>query len=886
MNRHPQCHLVVLALVLICTASIHAQTIATRLIPPGLTTDSRLGISSRSLAVGGGKVAVGAPYHGINGAVFIFDEKTGRYLYTLDQTVNQNVGLFGWSVAISRNRLIVGAPWTDSQLGFKAGAAFVYDLNTKREVMTIQGADYSGGNEWGYAVAMEGEMIVSGGPYAFDTGAVEIWKFGEAVRSDLVDTSGIPLAAGERFGQAVALRTGLLAVGAPRFAGQGSVYLFDAQTNVLVNTVTPHPSVVRTPLEDFGASLAFAQNRLVVGVPSAGNPVVGRVDSFGIVDPLSLGYFSEVTGYSNNAPVGSSVTGNDTAIYTGVPNLELRGAAIRIDADSNEVGFSPVGVGIGDSFGASVVMSGTSLFATAPGDDTVATNAGALWKVTPLARTYARSSIRYVTGQAMPGTGAATLASIRFAVAETPELVVGTLAGSAAVGEKSQAAWGYLPGAGLSLLARGGIPASPALRITGLSHATTGWDLSQWLRATRAGPGVDRSNNQLYRRIYNGVQDDSLATGAGTASGRLKTFSGNGRADDAGANLVVPVTYSTVAGNILATASSDSGFVFANAGISGELREGLSNAPGTLSAIGQTSTRFCYRDGRLTTSYFIQGAPAATNQMVQCGPLVGAVLVAQKGSAALNSGGTQISTFSAFLGEANAGTQVILRATLAPNSANGITSANNEGLWTGTVGNPLRLRIRKGDIGDYRDSNLPTIRRFIEFGITPQGTVFALVGLIGGGVTSANDMALIAKLPGQDVETLLREGELAPGCEGARIGTISATDFVADGGSYAVLATLVVEPGGATAGNNLVLLKGRLSSQVGSLLAVRRPRLSLRKGFPALVPAGSDSYTSFTLPCVVRDASGALDTGLGASGAGYLLRGTLPGGRTCLFNIY
>jgi len=45
-----------------------------------------------------------------------------------------------------------------------------------------------------------------------------------------------------------------------------------------------------------------------------------------------------------------------------------------------------------------------------------------------------------------------------------------------------------------------------------------GWNSSQWLRATRAGPGVTASNNQLYRRIYNGVQDDSLVTGAATAS--------------------------------------------------------------------------------------------------------------------------------------------------------------------------------------------------------------------------------------------------------------------------------------------------------------------------------------------------------------------------------
>ena len=885
MNTSPRFRLAALALMLAFPAASHAQSIATRLIPPGLAANSRLGISSRSLAAGGGKVAVGAPYHGTSGAVFIFDEKTGKHLFTLDQAANPNVSLFGWSVAISRHRLIVGAPWSSSLAGAKTGAAFVYDLTTRRQVQFIQGADYDADDEWGYSVAIEGGTLVLGGPYGANFGAVEVWKFGQTARTFRVDSSAIALATGARFGQAIALQNGLLAIGAPGFAGQGSVYLFDAQTNMLINTVIPQPSVVRTPSEEFGASLAFAQDRLAVGAPSAGNPIVGRVDSFGIADPLSLGNFVAVTGY-NSAPIGNTVSGNDVAIYTGVPNLDFRGGAVRIDDDFGENYISPIGLGIGASFGASVVMTGNSLFATAPGDDTVATNAGALWKVTSLNRNYARSYLGLVTGQAMPGTGTATLASIKFAVGNSPTLTIGTLAGGDAVGEKTHAAWGYMPSAGLSLLARGGIPASPALRISGITHATVGWDRSQWLRATRAGPGVTASNNQLYRRSYNGVQDDSLATGAATASGRLQTFSGNGRADNAGANLVVPVTYSSAAGITPATAATDSGFVFANAGISGELREGLSNAPGTLSAIGQTSTRFCYRNGRLTTSYFIQGAPPAFNQMVQCGPLVGASLMAQKGSAALNSVGTQISTFSAFLGEANASTHVILRATMATNTLTGVTSANNEGLWTGTVGNNLLLRIRKGDIGDYRDSRLPTISRFIEFGITTQGTVFALVGLSGGGVTAANDMALIAKVPGADVETLLREGDLAPGCEGARIGMISATDFYADGGYYAALASLVVEANGATASNNLVLLKGQLGSVNGSLPAVRRPRLAIRKGFPALLPAGSDSYTSFALPCVVRDASGALDTGLGTSSAGQLLRATLPSGRTCLFSIY
>jgi len=42
----------------------------------------------------GGKVAVGAPYHGTSGAVFIFDEKTGKHLFTLDQAANPNVKSF------------------------------------------------------------------------------------------------------------------------------------------------------------------------------------------------------------------------------------------------------------------------------------------------------------------------------------------------------------------------------------------------------------------------------------------------------------------------------------------------------------------------------------------------------------------------------------------------------------------------------------------------------------------------------------------------------------------------------------------------------------------------------------------------------------------------
>jgi len=145
--------------------------------------------------------------------------------------------------------------------------------------------------------------------------------------------------------------------------------------------------------------------------------------------------------------------------------------------------------------------------------------------------------------------------------------------------------------------------------------------------------------------------------------------------------------------------------------------------------------------------------------------------------------------------------------------------------------------------------------------------VLVLAQVKGIGVTAANDVALVNIYDANpaNAEVLLREGSAAPGCDGSRISTINLVDMAFKGGpdeAYGVLATLVVEPGGATAGNNLVWLSGDLGPGSAAKHSYRMPSAHLRKGERHASIPGRDTITSIAFPATLRDATGAGNTGM------------------------
>ncbi|MFZ4767463.1 MAG: FG-GAP repeat protein, partial [Roseimicrobium sp.] len=415
----------VLAILSLSTgAALHAQMTAVRSYPPGLGASSRMGISSRSVAIGNGMIAVGAPYHAGVGAVFVFEKQTGKHLFTLPGSAHTGAELFGWAIDISGTKLLVGAPFTDLLASGNAGAAYVFDLQTRRLVQSIISANFLAGDNWGYSVDLDGDLIALGATYADTRGAVELWRLGNPNRLQRIQTL-LPLVANNaRFGQALALENGILAVGAPgeyvTYTGNhaGRFFVFDAVSN----TQLFEGSITGGAGEEFGSALAMNGNLLAVAAPG----VTPQNGGPGLVAIYRLNDLNG--GYGSYGGVGAI---SSVAIDEGRLAMSAPDSAVRLGNGVDEYLPYPTGVLSGDSLGASLAVRGSLVVTTAPGDDSGSSDGGALWRFLPVAQVASPDSA-FTTGDSMPSSGNGTLSAIGPAVVSQfgNPVMIGTLMGA------------------------------------------------------------------------------------------------------------------------------------------------------------------------------------------------------------------------------------------------------------------------------------------------------------------------------------------------------------------------------------------------------------------------------------------------------------------------
>ena len=137
----------------------------------------------RSVAVGSGRVVVGAPFDDDNGSnsgsAYIFD-LDGTQLAKIDASDGATNDYFGNSVAVGSGRICVGAYGDGGQVG----SAYVFDLDGN-QLAKITASDNTAGDQWyyGYSVAARCGRIVVGAPgapeatYGFvDSGVAYIWN--------------------------------------------------------------------------------------------------------------------------------------------------------------------------------------------------------------------------------------------------------------------------------------------------------------------------------------------------------------------------------------------------------------------------------------------------------------------------------------------------------------------------------------------------------------------------------------------------------------------------------------------------------------------------------------------------------------------------------------
>jgi len=181
--------------------------------------------------------------------------------------------LFGVSVALFGDRIVVGAQLDDDN-GYNSGSAYMFRWDGSQwvqeaKLLPTDGAAY---DEFGLSVAVSGDRIVVGAIYDDDNGTnsgsayVFRWDGSQWVQEQkLLAADG---AAGDFFGRSVALFGDRIVVGAQldddNGTDSGSAYMFRWDGSQWVQEAKLLPTD-GAAVDEFGVSVALSGDRIVVG---------------------------------------------------------------------------------------------------------------------------------------------------------------------------------------------------------------------------------------------------------------------------------------------------------------------------------------------------------------------------------------------------------------------------------------------------------------------------------------------------------------------------------------------------------------------------------------------------------------------------------------------
>ncbi len=242
-----------------------------KLLPPDTEPGLRFGWS---VAATGQNVIAGALYgdEGVafSGSVYVFSLSTGDFRFELTPTDAANSDFFGQAIAASGSRLLVGA-FGDDDAGERSGSAYVFDLGSGQQIRKLTASDAAAGDDFGEEVGLSGTLAVVGAPAVdtgvnLSTGAAYIFDITTGQQLHKLTSPDLdPLSV---FGRAVAISGDLVVVGAP-FADRvgttsGAAYVFNAVTGELLHELSPS---THSGGDFFGWSVAISGNLIAVGAP-------------------------------------------------------------------------------------------------------------------------------------------------------------------------------------------------------------------------------------------------------------------------------------------------------------------------------------------------------------------------------------------------------------------------------------------------------------------------------------------------------------------------------------------------------------------------------------------------------------------------------------------
>ena len=236
--------------------------------------------------------ATGGQFLDNAGAAYILRNNSGTWtvvqkIVAADRAADDE---FGTSVAISGDYAIVGAPRKTATVGFElnsaAGAVYIFK-NTDgiwSQLQKIVASDRETFDEFGYSVAISENYVIVGAPYedeyvnglssSSNKGSAYIYKKGETVWMDEQKIVGNSVSDGDNFGWSVGISEDYAIIGSPRegvssnggiLIEAGSAYIFRKFSSGTWTQMQRINAVDKGAGDEFGTSVAISGDYVIVG---------------------------------------------------------------------------------------------------------------------------------------------------------------------------------------------------------------------------------------------------------------------------------------------------------------------------------------------------------------------------------------------------------------------------------------------------------------------------------------------------------------------------------------------------------------------------------------------------------------------------------------------
>jgi FG-GAP repeat len=294
---------------------------------------------------------------------------------------------FGFSVDISGNYAVIGAPYDDEGAVFNKGCAYIFFFNGTAwtEQAKITASNGEAQDNFGFSVSIDGDYVIIGAPNrdvgaSADRGAAYIFIRSGASWSQQSILPAIGLQAGDNFGYSVSINGNYCIAGAPdddvgANTDQGTAFFF-----VRSGASWSQQDYVTLPSgaadDNFGHSVDIAGNYAIVGAPYD--------DAGGWNNNGSVHLFERIVNAWSHMQTIAPIVANNTHFGRTVSVDSIFAAVGRVDNVSVykfngtiwvSDGFPPL-IYFNENFGYSVSLSGTYIHVGAPAHSGIANGSG------------------------------------------------------------------------------------------------------------------------------------------------------------------------------------------------------------------------------------------------------------------------------------------------------------------------------------------------------------------------------------------------------------------------------------------------------------------------------------------------------------------------------